>query len=156
MELIKDIQELYQEDQQQEWGVFSRSRGDELRKLEKTIVFNQMVENNFTHAWKQIYQDVNEFCNDYGISNRNRIKLFIKEMEYISLYVHNVSPLHYNEQGIYPDDKSMSKHTIFLNKHDPLPVACKKRHDYISEDYNFFWDVFSQKVNICTLSEIKK
>ena len=86
MELIKDIQELYQEDQQQEWGVFSRSRGDELRKLEKTIVFNQMVENNFTHAWKQIYQDVNEFCNDYGIPNRNRIKLFVKEMEYISLY----------------------------------------------------------------------
>ena len=98
---------------------------------------------------------MNEFCNDYGILNRNRNKLFIKEMEYISLYIHNVSPLNNNEQGIYPDDKSISKHTIFFNKYDPLPIACKKWHGYISEDYNFFWDAFSQKVNYCTLSYIK-
>ena len=46
MELIKDIQEFYQEENQQEWGEFSRPRGDELRRLEKTVVFNQLIKNN--------------------------------------------------------------------------------------------------------------
>ena len=59
-------------------------------------------------------------------------------MEYISLFVHNVLILNYNEQDIHPDDKSMSKHTIFFNKYDYLPVAQKKWHYYISEDYDFF------------------
>ena len=111
--------------------------------------------NKFMHAWKQIYQDVNEFCNDYDMPNRSRIKVFIEEMEYISLYVHNVLPLNYNEQSIYLDDKSMSKYTIFFNKHNSLPVARKKWYDYISEDYSFFWDIFSQIVNCCTLSDIE-
>ena len=76
-------------------------------------------------------------------------------MEYIPLYVHDVLPLNYYQQKIYPDDKSMSKHTIFFSNHDPLPVARKKWHDYISEDYNFIWDVFSQKVNFCPLSNYR-
>ena len=49
----------------------------------------------------------------------------------------------------------MSKYTIFFNKYGSLPVARKKWHDYISEDYNFFWDIFSQKVTYCKLSDVE-
>ena len=45
MELIKDIQEFSYQEQQQEWGEFNRTRGEELRRLEKTIIFNQLVKN---------------------------------------------------------------------------------------------------------------
>ena len=84
-----------------------------------------MVKNNFTHAWKLIYKEVNDYCNEYGIPNENRIKLYIKELEYISLHIHDVLPVNYNEQGIYPNDTSISKHTRFFSRNDSLPVARK-------------------------------
>ena len=33
-------------------------------------------------------------------------------------------------------------------------MACKKWHDCISEDYNFFRDIFCQKINYYTLSDL--
>ena len=56
----------------------------------------------------------------------NLIKSFTKEIEYIFLYVHSVLPLNYNEQGIYPEDTSISKHNMLFNKYNSLPVACNK------------------------------
>ena len=58
--LIKNIHELNYQSQHQEWGEVSRTRGEELRRLEKTISFNQSVKKNLMHTWKQIYQGVNE------------------------------------------------------------------------------------------------
>ena len=49
----------------QGWEEFRKTRSREFRTLKKTIVFNQMLKNNFSHAWKQIYKDVNDFCNEY-------------------------------------------------------------------------------------------
>ena len=74
-------------------------------------------------------------------------------MAYILLYEQNILPLNYNEQGIYPDDKSMSKQKMFFNKYNSLPVACKKWYDYILEDYDFFSDTLIQKVIYCTMSD---
>ena len=98
---------------------------------------------------------MNEFCNEYRIPNKNRIKLFRKEMEYISLYIHDVLPMNYNEQGIHPNDCSISKHTKFFSRDDSLPVARKKWHDYILRDYNYFWDFYSHKINFRTLSDLE-
>ena len=152
--LIDNFHEFQQGSEPQEWGDFSKNRGNEIKRLEKTVIFNQLKENNFTHVWKLMYKEVNEYCNDYGIPNENRIKLYIKELEYISLYIHDVLPVNYNEQGIYPFDKSISKHTNFFSRNDTLPVARKKWLDYISEDYNFFWDVYAQKINYRTLNDL--
>ena len=58
-------------------------------------------------------------------------------------------------RGFILTTKAYPSTPFFLNKNDTLPVACKKWHDYISEDYNFFWDVFSQKINFCTKSYIE-
>ena len=107
------------------------------------------------HTWKQIYKDVNEFCNEYRIPNENRITLFRKEMEYISLYIHDVLPLNYNEQGIHPNDCSISRHTKIFSKNNSLPVARKKWHGYIVHDYEYFWDVYSHKINYCTLTDLE-
>ena len=65
-----------------EWGEYVRNRSTEFRMLEKTIVFKQWLLNYFLHAWKHIYQDVNDFYNKYCALNSNRIKLFSKELEY--------------------------------------------------------------------------
>ena len=76
------------------------------------------------------------------------------QQEYISLNIHDVLPVNYNEQGIYPNDSSISKQTRFFSRNDTLPVACKKELDKILEDYNFFWDVYAQKINYCTLTDL--
>ena len=82
------------------------------------------------------------------------IKLFIKKLEYISLYIHDALPVNYNEHGIYPNDTSISKYIRFFSRNDTLPVACMKWLDYILEDYIFFWDVYAQKTNYCTLNNL--
>ena len=117
------------------------------------IGFNQLLKNNFVHAWKQIYQDVNKYCNEYRVLYHKRVKLFRKKMEYISLYVNDALPLNYNEQGIHPNDSSISIHTKFFCKKVSLLVACKKWYDSIHDDYNYFWDVYSNKINYHTLSD---
>ena len=50
------------------------------------MVFNQIIKNNIPHTLKQIYKDVNEFCNEYSID------LLSKEMEHISLYIYDIFP----------------------------------------------------------------
>ena len=114
-----------------------------------------MIKKFFLHTWKQIYKDVNKFCNEYRIPNENRITLFRKEMEYISLYTHDVLPLNYNKQGIHPNDCSISMYTNFFLKDGSLPVAHKKWHNYIAHDYKYFWDVYSHKINYCTLTDLE-
>ena len=59
------------------------------------------------------YKFINTY-NDYGILNENQVKLFIKEMEYIPRNIRGVLSLSYNEQGIYPEDSSISKYPIFF------------------------------------------
>ena len=151
--IIQELRKITLNTRPQGWEEFGKIRSRELRNLEKTIVFNQMVKNNFSHAWKQIYKEVNDFCNEYRIPNENRINLFRKEMEYVSLYIHDILPLDYNEQGIHQNDCSISKHTKFFSRDDSLPVARKKWHDYILYDYNYFWDVYSHKINFRVLSD---
>ena len=151
--LIKDLQDKIFSTTPQEWGEFRRKRGEELRRLEKTIIFNQLLKNNFTHAWKEIYTDVNDYCNEYCVPNNQRIKLFRKELEYLSLYIHDVLPLNYNEQGIHPDDTSISRYTKIFSENDSLLVARKKWHDFILQDYDYFWDVYSYKINYRNLTD---
>ena len=69
------------------------------------------------------------------------------------MYIHDVLPLNYNEQGIHPNDPSISKHTKFFSKNDSLLEARKKWYDFILQDYNYFWDVYSNKINYRTLTD---
>ena len=149
--LIKEVQNKILDLSPREWHEFSKNRGRELRRLEGTFVFNQLLKNNFVHAEKQIYQDVNEYCNEYQVPHHKRVKLFQKEMEYISLYIHDVLPLNYNEQGIHPNDLSISIHTKFFCKKDSLLVVCKKWYDYIHDDYHNFWDVYRTRTKSTTV-----
>ena len=112
--LIQEIRKMTLNKQFPAWEEFGKNRKREHRNLEKTIIFNQMIKNNFIHNWKQIYRDINDYCNEYRIPNENQIKLFIKEMEYISLYIHDVVPMNYNEQGIHPNDRSIFKYINFF------------------------------------------
>ena len=136
-----------------DWGDFSRNRSMELKRLEKTVIFNQLVKNNFIHAWKQIYQDVNEYCTEYGILNDYRIKLFIKELEYLSLCVHDILPINNQEQGIHPNDPSILMYSTCFSKNDQISTARKKWHDFIHKDYEFFWDVLSNHIDYRTLTD---
>ena len=63
--LIKYVQEKILEISPPEWHEFSKNRSRELRRLEGTIMFNQLLKHNLVHVWKQIYQDINEIFNEY-------------------------------------------------------------------------------------------
>ena len=73
-------------------------------------------------------------------------------MQYISLYMDDIMPKHYNEQGINPHDKSISNYTLFFNEDDPVSTARKKQLDFIIDDYIFFWDIFTNKIKFSELS----
>ena len=137
----------------QDWKPFSKERRRELKRFENTLFYNQLSRNNMTHAWKQIYEDVNDYCDTFCIPYKNRKKLYIMEMQFLSLHMHDVMPEHYNEQGIYPYDKSISNYTLFFHEDDPISTARKKWLDFIIDDYILFWDVFSNKIKLSELDD---
>ena len=49
----------------------------------------------------------------------------------------------------------ISKHTEFFSRDDSFPMAWKQWHDYTLRDYNYFWDVYSHKINFRTLSDLE-
>ena len=59
--LIHDIDKLTMESEN-DWKTFSRERKEELQQFQDSLVYNQVIKNNFPHAWKQIYEHMNAFC----------------------------------------------------------------------------------------------
>ncbi len=78
----------------------------------------------------------------HGIPYKNRKKLYLHEIETISLYIHDCLPHNYTDQGIWAGNTSLSKYYIFFAPSDPLPIAHKKWKDFIGVDYEYFWDSF--------------
>ena len=68
--------------------------------------------------------------------------MYLREIEMISLYIHDCMPHNYTEQGIWAGDTSLSKYYNFFSPHDPLPIAHKKCKDFIGDNYAYFWDSF--------------
>ena len=52
------------------------------------------------------------------------------------------------EQGIYQDDSSISRHTLFFREDDPISIAQEKWLDCITDDYIFIWDICFKQNNI--------
>ena len=82
---------------------------------------------------------------DIETEDQSRNKLYIKELGFLSLFTHDILPEGYNEQGIYQDDPSISRHTLFFREGDPISIACKKWLDFIIDDYIFFGMCFQTK-----------
>ena len=93
---------------------FSHQRKAELHRLQDSLICNQLNKNHFSHAWKQTYEQVNDFCDAFCIPYKSRNKFYIKELEFLSLYIHDILPKGFNEQGIYEDDPSISRYTLFF------------------------------------------
>ena len=125
-----------------DWKPFGNERKIELQRIEGTVFYHQLRKLNLTHAWKEIYTNVNNFCDSHGIPYKNRKKLYIREIEMISLCIHDCLPYNYAEQGIWAGDTSLSKYYNFFSPYDPVPIARKKWKDFIGDDYAYFWDSF--------------
>jgi len=135
-----------------DWSPFGPERKKELRRIENSLFYHQMKKNGYAHAWKEAYTRTNNQCNALGIPYKNRMKLYQKEIEYLSLMLHDVLPENYHNEGIYPNDISVSHHHLFFSPDDSINIARKKWYDYLDNDYAFFWDVYSNKLDISNLS----
>ena len=111
------------------------------------MAYQQLRLNNFSHAWKELYTKINAQCNSLGVPYKHRAKLLTKELEFLSLLLHDVLPYNFSEQGIFPGDKNVSSYSLFFSEDDPLSVACKKWLDFLGDDYELFWNVFSEKIS---------
>ena len=147
------LQFLLEDDRSPDWSPFGQERSRELQKFENSIIGYQLKTNNLDHAWKTLYTEINKQCNVLGIPYKFRNKMFIKELEYLSLIMHDVLPYNYQEQGIFPQDKSISSYKIFFSEDDSLSVARKKWLTFLNEDYEFFWDAFSGRLPLYQLSD---
>ncbi len=78
--------------------------------------------------------------------------LYLREIGYLSLMLHDVLPSHYNEQGIVPGDTSVPDHQTFFSPKDSINIARKKWYDVLGQDYEFFWEVYTHIIDIDTLS----
>ena len=61
------------------------------------------------------YTNVNLFCDAHGIPYKNRKKLYLREIEMISLHIHDWLPYNHSEQGICAGNTSLSKYYIFFH-----------------------------------------
>lgn len=59
------------------------------------------------------------------------------------------------EQGIYPDNNSISNYSLFFDEDDPLSSVCKKWFDFIIDVCIFFWDIIANKIIFSELSDKK-
>ena len=125
-----------------DWEPFGFERKIELERIKRTAFFHQLRKLHLTHAWKEIYTNINLFCDAHGIPYKNRKTLYLREIEMISLYIHDCLPHNYAEQGIWTGDASLSNYYIFFSPYDPLPIARKKWKDFIGDDYEYFWKSF--------------
>ena len=50
-----------------EWKPFSVERKEELQRFHESLVYNQLTRDNFSHAWKQTYEQINDFNNTFCI-----------------------------------------------------------------------------------------
>ena len=71
---------------------FSVERKEESQQFHESLVYNQLTRNNFSHAWKQTYEQMNDFCDTFCILYKSRNKLYIKELEYLSHIIHDILP----------------------------------------------------------------
>ena len=125
-----------------DWEPFGFERKIELQRIEGTAFFHQLRKLNLTHAWKEIYTNTNLFCDAHGVPYKKRKNLYLREIEMISLHIHDCLPHNYAEQGIWTGDASLSNYYIFFSPYDPLPIARKKWKDFIGDDYEYFWKSF--------------
>lgn len=72
-----------------DWPPFGKERRDELKMIENSMFYYQLKTNGYTHAWKELYTKINSQCNALGIPYRKRMALYLKEIEYLSLLLHD-------------------------------------------------------------------
>ena len=73
-------------------------------------------------------------------------------MEFLSLLLHDVLPKNYTKQGIFPNGVTVFYHQLFFSPKDSINIVRKKWYDYLGNDYEFFWDVYSNVIQITRLS----
>ena len=137
-----------------DWEPFGVERQVELQRIEDSMFYQQLKMNNLEHGFKLIYEELHDIYDNWGIPYKNRHLLFNKEIEYISLLMHDVLPYNYSEQGIWCGDTSLSNYFKFFDKNDNITVARKKWLDFLGPDYYYFWDVVSNKIKLHKINEV--
>ena len=62
--LIYNIDKVTMESEN-DWEPVPRKRKEKLQRFQDSLVYNQLTKNKFAHAWKQIYEHINNFCTYY-------------------------------------------------------------------------------------------
>ena len=73
-----------------------------------------------------MYIKVNAQYNAIGIPFKKRLSLYLKEIKYLSLLLHDTLPSNYSKQGIAPGDISISSHQTFFSPKDSITIVRKK------------------------------
>ena len=79
---------------------FEIERGLDLKRIQSTIFYNQLITIKMTIGWNKLYIFLQEYWDALGIPYKNRHKLMIIELEFALLLMCDVLPKNYKEQGI--------------------------------------------------------
>ena len=75
-----------------DWDTFGYARKIELQRLEGLVFSHQLQKLNLTHAWKEIYTNVNSFCDAHGIPYKDRKNYTHMKLKMISLHIYDCLP----------------------------------------------------------------
>ena len=79
------------------------------------MFYNQLVPNNMTIGWNKLYKFLQEYWDTLGIPYKNRHKLMIIKLEFVSLLMCDVLPKNYKEQCIWVNDPSQGRYYKFFS-----------------------------------------
>ena len=135
-----------------DWTVDGLERGLELERIEKSMFFQQLKQHGMEQSFKTLYEELHVIWDEYGMPYNKRKKLFLVEIEVISLLMCDVLPCNYSEQGILVGDKRQGTYYNFFQDKN-VDSGHKKWFDLLEyTTYKWFWDVYTSNINLTTLN----
>ena len=104
------------------------------------------------HSFKKLLEELHLMWDEYGIPYNKRKRLLLVDIEMVSLFMCDVLPYNYSEQGIYVNDKSQGQYyNYFRNKN--VDSGRKRRLVLLNKTtYDWFWKVYTNFISFNTLN----
>ena len=104
-----------------DWSPFGKERREELKMIENSMFYYQLKTNDYINAWKEICAQINTQCNALGILYKERITLYLREIE-----LHDIQPSNFSKRGTAPGGIGTSMHHSFFCPNNSIITTHKK------------------------------
>ena len=121
-----------------DWQRYGIERMTELLWYKHSMFGYQLMKNGYLHSFRELYEELDSYYDTWVILYKNIKTLFLNKIEQISLFIFDILPENYMEQGMWPNNPPQGSWATFLSKIDIIHEARNKWLQLIGEDYQLF------------------